>query len=181
MIITQVHLELGTRKGHSKMCSFATQHNATDVLSFKGLFNWHADCRNVQQSCCQTIECSFLMLIWHLQRRFREFGSTSNRPHNCRPCVWRHVGNQRIQQHVPVSANIQELRTAIVEEWDNITQATINSLINFVRRTCVALHEANGGPTRNGLVFFSTPLPFLGGVVSLTNICMSVFSVMWNP
>ncbi len=25
--------------------------------------------------------------ISHLQRRFREFGSTSNRPHNCRPRV----------------------------------------------------------------------------------------------
>ncbi len=25
--------------------------------------------------------------IRHLQRRFREFGSTSNRSHNCRPCV----------------------------------------------------------------------------------------------
>ena len=31
MIITQVHLVLGTIKGHSKMCSFVTQHNATDV------------------------------------------------------------------------------------------------------------------------------------------------------
>ncbi len=25
--------------------------------------------------------------ISRLQRRFREFGCTSNRPHNCRPCV----------------------------------------------------------------------------------------------
>jgi hypothetical protein len=31
MIITQVHLVLGTIKGHSKMCSVVTQHNATDV------------------------------------------------------------------------------------------------------------------------------------------------------
>jgi hypothetical protein len=34
MIITQVHLVLGTIKGHSKMCSFVTQHNATDVSIF---------------------------------------------------------------------------------------------------------------------------------------------------
>ena len=32
MIITQVHLVLGTMKGHSKMCSLVTQHNATDLL-----------------------------------------------------------------------------------------------------------------------------------------------------
>jgi hypothetical protein len=36
MIITEVHLVLGTIKGHSKMCSFVTQHNATDVSSFEG-------------------------------------------------------------------------------------------------------------------------------------------------
>ena len=30
-----------------------------------------------------TIRCSF-----------REFGSTSNRPHNRRPCVWRRVGER---------------------------------------------------------------------------------------
>ncbi len=42
------------------MCSFITQHNATDVASFEGVCNWHADCRNVHQSCCPWIECSFL-------------------------------------------------------------------------------------------------------------------------
>ena len=33
------------------MCSFITQHNATDVASFEGACTWHADCRNVHQSC----------------------------------------------------------------------------------------------------------------------------------
>ncbi len=42
------------------MCSFITQHNATDVASFEGACNWHADCRNVHQNCCLWIECSFL-------------------------------------------------------------------------------------------------------------------------
>ncbi len=60
MIIAQVCLRLATIKGHSKMCSFISQHNATDVSSFEGAFNWHADCRNVHQSCCPWIECSFL-------------------------------------------------------------------------------------------------------------------------
>jgi hypothetical protein len=38
--------------------------------------------------------------------------------------------DRRVLQSVPVPANIQQLRTAIEEEWDNIPQATINSLIN---------------------------------------------------
>ncbi len=38
--------------------------------------------------------------------------------------------DRRIRQHVPVPANIQQLHTAIEEEWTNIPQATINNLIN---------------------------------------------------
>ena len=53
-----------------------------------------------------------------------------------------------IRQRVPVPANIQQLRTAIEEEWTNIPQATINNLINSMQRRCVALREANGGHTR---------------------------------
>ena len=53
MIITQVHLVLGTIKSDSKMYKFFSQHNATDVSSIDGECNWYADCRNVHQSCCQ--------------------------------------------------------------------------------------------------------------------------------
>ncbi len=56
--------------------------------------------------------------------------------------------DRRIRQRVPVPANIQQLRTAIEEEWTNIPQATINNLINSMQRRCVALREANGGHTR---------------------------------
>ncbi|KAL0192584.1 hypothetical protein M9458_010880 [Cirrhinus mrigala] len=56
--------------------------------------------------------------------------------------------DRRIRQRVPVPANIQQLRTAIEEEWTNIPQATIDNLINSMRRRCVALREANGGHTR---------------------------------
>ncbi len=42
--------------------------------------------------------------------------------------------DQRIRQRVPVPANIQQLRTAIEEEWTNILQATINNLTNSMRR-----------------------------------------------
>ncbi len=38
--------------------------------------------------------------------------------------------DRRIRQRVPVPANIQQLHTAIEEEWTNITQTTINNLIN---------------------------------------------------
>ena len=37
-----------------------------------------------------------------------------------------------VRQRVPVPANIQQLCTAIEEEWDNVPQATINSMINSV-------------------------------------------------
>ncbi len=47
-------------------------------------------------------------------------------------------------QRVPVAAKIQQLHTAIEEEWANIPQATISSM----RKRCVAPHEANGGHTR---------------------------------
>jgi hypothetical protein len=38
--------------------------------------------------------------------------------------------DRRVRQRVPVPTNIQQLYTATEEEWDNIPQATINSLIN---------------------------------------------------
>ncbi len=56
--------------------------------------------------------------------------------------------DRRIRQRFPVPANIRQLRTAIEEEWTNIPQATINNLIKYMRRRCVALREANGGHTR---------------------------------
>jgi hypothetical protein len=34
--------------------------------------------------------------------------------------------DRRVQRRVTVPANIQQLSTAIEEEWDNIPQATIN-------------------------------------------------------
>ncbi len=65
--------------------------------------------------------------------------------------------DRRIRQRVPVPANIQQLCTAIEEEWTNIPQATFNNLINSMRRRCVSLREANGGHILNG--FWTTPPP----------------------
>ncbi|KAL0178562.1 hypothetical protein M9458_027456, partial [Cirrhinus mrigala] len=56
--------------------------------------------------------------------------------------------DRRIRRRVPVPANIQQLRTPIEEEWTNIPKATINNLVNSMRRRCVALREVNGGHTR---------------------------------
>ncbi len=65
--------------------------------------------------------------------------------------------NRRVQQRVPVPANIQQLHTAIEEEWTNFPQATINNLINSMQRRCVVLLEANGGRPRYLLVFGHPP------------------------
>ena len=61
--------------------------------------------------------------------------------------VWNAL-DRRVQKRAPVLVYIQQLRTAIEEEWDNIPQATIYSLINSMQRTCVTPHEANGGHSR---------------------------------
>jgi hypothetical protein len=42
--------------------------------------------------------------------------------------------DRHVRQRVPVPAKIQQLCAVIEEEWDNIPQATINSLINSMRR-----------------------------------------------
>ncbi|CDQ65359.1 unnamed protein product [Oncorhynchus mykiss] len=48
--------------------------------------------------------------------------------------VWDALGRRR----VPFPVNIQQLHIGIEEEWDNIPQATINSLIISMRRKCHA-------------------------------------------
>jgi hypothetical protein len=82
---------------------------------------------------------------------------------------------RRVRQRVPVP-NIHLLHTATEEEWDNIPQATITSLINYMQRRCDALHEANGGHTICD--WFSDPHPYFKKKVSVTNRCISVFPVM---
>ena len=59
-----------------------------------------------------------------------------------------HVWDALDWQRVTVPANIQQLRTAFEEEWDNIPQSTAWSTM----WRCVALHEANYGHTRYWLV-----------------------------
>ena len=61
--------------------------------------------------------------------------------------IW-DVLDRCVRQRVPVPANVPQLRVALTEEWNNIPQATINDLVNSMRRRCVALRDANGGHTR---------------------------------
>ena len=76
MIITQVHLVLGTIKGHSKMCCFATDDSSCGMLTAGMSTRAVARELNVHFSA-----------IRRLQPHFIEFGSTSNQPHNRRPRV----------------------------------------------------------------------------------------------
>ena len=103
----------------------------------------------------------------HVTRIYTQFLQAENVPvlpwpvyHDISPIehVWDAL-DRRVQQRVPVPANIQKLCIDIEEEWDNISQATIISLINSMWRRCVTLHDANVGHTRYGLVFWSTLLP----------------------
>ncbi|KAK7915359.1 hypothetical protein WMY93_011120 [Mugilogobius chulae] len=82
-----------------------------------------------------TIECSFL----HHKPSPKAFREYENVPVLAWPAyspdmspiehVW-DVLDLRIRQRAPVPTNIQQLHTAIEEEWTNIPQATIDNLIN---------------------------------------------------
>ena len=155
MIITQMHLVLGAIKGHSKMCSFVIQHNATDVSSWGRV---QLACRLSTRAVARELNVNF-STISHLQSRFREFGSTSNRPHNRRPHVWRCVGKRFADGDCGVM------------EWAGI---------NYGQRT--HLHFIDGNLNAQILVTrFWSPLWCSFFLRSLTNRCKSVFPVMWNP
>ena len=45
-------------------------------------------------------------------------------------------------------ANVNELCQALIQEWNNIPQAKINTLVNSMRRLCTAVVNPRGGHTR---------------------------------
>ncbi len=51
--------------------------------------------------------------------------------------------DRHIRQRVPVPANIQQICTAIEEEWTDSPQATINNLINFDQRQMVVTPDTD--------------------------------------
>ncbi len=84
MIIAQVCLRLATIKLHSKMCSFITMPQMLQVLRERAIGMLTAGMSTRVVACEFNVNFS---TISRLQRHFREFGSTSNRPHNRRPRV----------------------------------------------------------------------------------------------
>ena len=54
----------------------------------------------------------------------------------------------RVRQRQNPPGNVNELRDALLEEWNNIPQAQINNLFHSMRRRCQAVSNAHGGHTR---------------------------------
>jgi len=61
--------------------------------------------------------------------------------------VWDKLG-QLIKKRNPAPTTFQELRSALTEEWDNIPQEYIDSLIKSMPRRMEAVVKARGGNTK---------------------------------
>jgi hypothetical protein len=87
--------------------------------------------------------------------------------------------DQRVWQRVPIPANIQPFCTAIERSgttfhmpqstaWSTLCKGDVSGCM----RQIVVTPDTD---------WFSDPQPYLFLKVSVTNRCISVFSVMWNP
>ncbi len=85
--------------------------------------------------------------------------------------------DRRKRQSVPVPANIQHLHSAIEEEWTNIPQATINNLINSMRRRCVAVQLMKNGGKNKSVVF----IIFFSVYIQLTSVPWQFFGIPPPP
>ena len=55
---------------------------------------------------------------------------------------------RRLRRRPNPPANVNELRQALIQEWNNIPQAEINTLVKYMRRRCTAVVNSRGGHTR---------------------------------
>ena len=55
-----------------------------------------------------------------------------------------------VRQRQNPPGKVNELRDALLEEWNNIPQTQINNLIHSMRSRCQAVSNARGGHTRSG-------------------------------
>ena len=61
--------------------------------------------------------------------------------------VWNSL-DRRFRRRSNPPANVNELRQALIQEWNNIPQAEISTLVNSMRRRCTAVVNSRGGHTR---------------------------------
>ncbi len=61
--------------------------------------------------------------------------------------VW-DIMDRQVRQRYPPPQNVAQLRQALMEEWDNVPQRQINTLLNSMPRRINAVMAANGGHTR---------------------------------
>ena len=56
--------------------------------------------------------------------------------------------DKRIRRHHQPTESVDQLQAALVEEWNNISQAFMQRLIGSMRRRLTAVINARGGHTR---------------------------------
>jgi hypothetical protein len=61
--------------------------------------------------------------------------------------VWDFIG-RKINQRNPKCQNIDELRTAILQEWQQFPQERLRRLVRGMTRRVTELHNKRGGYTR---------------------------------
>ena len=61
--------------------------------------------------------------------------------------VWDFIG-RKINPHNPKCKNIDELRTAILQEWQQFPQERLRCLVRSMTRRVIELHNKRGGYTR---------------------------------
>jgi hypothetical protein len=61
--------------------------------------------------------------------------------------VWDFIG-QKINQRNPICQNIDELRTAILHEWQQFPQERLRRLVQSMTRHVTELHNKRDGYTR---------------------------------
>ena len=73
--------------------------------------------------------------------------------------------DQRVRRHPIPPSNVIYLRQALVQEWNNIQQAEINTLICSMCRRCQAVLKAEGGHTRYSFgILVSDPFRILSTI-----------------
>ncbi len=124
------------------MCSFIPQHNATDVASFEGACNWHSD-RNVHQSCCPWIECSFLYHKPSPKEFQRNWQYTQ--PHKRRSCVTTSAQDLHIQHLYLQDCLRQTTRTAAATIGLHNQKISAQTVRNCLREAHLHAHCPHQG------------------------------------